>query len=298
MKQLKVEDLTCIWLKYKKRTVKQTSFQQYQRIVNNHINPYLGDILLDNLTIVDVLDFIEDLGSYLSDKTIQDTVVAFKSILGYGIDIGYCNFPIRSIPFIRVDKKEVETLNDEELTILENHLIHNLTYKNLGLLICLYSGIRLGELCALTWNDINFDNNKIIVNKTISRIKQDNKSITIITTPKSRYSKREIPINTTLKEYLISVEDKHGYILTNKDQYLDPRSYQYYFKKILSELNIDETHFHVLRHTFATRCVQCNIDIKSLSEILGHSSTKITLDIYVHSTLAIKQQQMQKFSLT
>ena len=150
---------------------------------------------------------------------------------------------------------------------------------------------------ALKWEDIDLKNQKISVNKTIQRINDNGKSYTIIGAPKTKYSYRVIPINPILLQFLNQSKKEKGFILTGNEKYLDPRSYQYYFKKILKELNIQDYRFHVLRHTFATKCVQCQIDVKSLSEILGHSSVTITLNTYVHSSFEMKKTEMVKYKL-
>lgn len=164
-------------------------------------------------------------------------------------------------------------------------------------MICLYTGIRLGEICALTWDDIDLENRRIEINKTIHRINEKGKSYTIIGTPKTVHSQRFIPIHPQLYHFLLDRQQRSGYILTGTNKYLDPRSYQYYFKKTLAFLNIQDYKFHILRHTFATKCVQCQIDVKSLSEILGHSSVTITLNTYVHSSFEMKKTEMVKYKL-
>lgn len=245
-----------------------------------------------------MLDFIDCIGQNISRKSLQDIVVVLKSILYYGKIMGYSIFALNAIPSVKVTKKKIIILDWEDLNNLETFICHNMSYKNIGLLICLYTGIRLGEICALKWEDILLHDEKIIINKSVQRINEKGKSYTEIGIPKTENSIREIPINQSLYQYLILFQKAHGYILTGTEHYLDPRTYQYYFKRILNNLHIKDYNFHVLRHTFATRCVQCNVDIKSLSEILGHSSVNTTLDIYVHSSFLVKKKQLNKLKPT
>ena len=191
-------------------------------------------------------------------------------------------------------KKSIITINTRELYFLEKYIIQNINSRNIGIMICLYTGIRLGEICALKWEDIDLVEQKIMISKSVQRINENGKSFTQIGVPKTSYSVREIPINNVLYKTLLIIKNTNGYVLTGTEKYLDPRTYQYYFKKLLKELNMKDYHFHVLRHTFATRCVQSNVDIKSLSEILGHSSVNTTLNVYVHSSFSMKKTQLDK----
>lgn len=261
------------------------------------MNVYLGEMNVYYFTIQDILECIEKMKIHLSCKTLQDNIVALKGIIKYGNMLGYCQIPLEVIPNIKYSKREVQILKDYELELIEKYIFHNFDAKKTGLIICLYTGMRLGEICALKWEDIDLKNQKISVNKTIQRINDNGKSYTIIGAPKTKYSYRVIPINPILLQFLYQTKKENGFILTGNEKYLDPRSYQYYFKKILKELNIQDYRFHVLRHTFATKCVQCQIDIKSLSEILGHSSVTITLNTYVHSSFEMKKTEMVKYKL-
>lgn len=294
---MRIDELSCMWLQYKSHAIKKTSYMQYHVIIDTHINKRLGHTEVEELTIVDILDFIESMKETLANKTIQDIVVVLKSIVKYGNMLELCHIPIEAIPSIKKDQKELRILDDSELMKMENYLLDEKTNKNIGILICLYTGMRLGEICALRWEDIDLEHLCISISKTISRISDHGKSITKIENPKTIYSMRYIPISKQLFNVLNAVESKKGFIITGSNKYLDPRSYQYYFKKVLKSLNLNDYNFHVLRHTFATKCVECQIDIKSLSEILGHSSVNITLSTYVHSSFRMKMKEIDKFRL-
>ncbi|KXU41359.1 site-specific integrase [Longibaculum muris] len=227
-----------------------------------------------------MLDFIEGITQNISRKSLQDIVVVLKSILYYGKILRYSIFALNAIPSVIVTKKKIIILDWKDLNNLETFICHNMSYKNIGLFICLYTGIRLGEIYVLKCRDILLHDEKIIINESVQRINEKRKSYTEIDMPKIENLIRKILINQNLYQYLILFQKAHGYILTGTEHYLTPRIYQYYFKRILNYFHIKDYNFHILRHTFATRCVQCNVDIKSLSEILRRSSVNTTLDIY------------------
>lgn len=291
------QELSLIWLEYKSYTIKKTSLMQYKRIINHYLNVYLGDMKVCEFTIQDILKCIENMKCHLSNKTLQDNIVTLKGIIKYGNTLGYCHIPLEVIPNIKYQKKEMQILSNQELQLIEDYIFLDTDDKKIGLMICLYTGIRLGEICALTWDDIDLENRRIEINKTIHRINEKGKSYTIIGTSKTVCSKRFIPIHPQLYHFLLDRQQRSGYILTGTNKYLDPRSYQYYFKRTLASLNIQNYKFHILRHTFATKCVQCQIDVKSLSDILGHSSVTITLNTYVHSSFEMKKAEMVKYKL-
>ena len=174
-------------------------------------------------------------------------------------------------------------------------------FRNVGIIVCLYTGVRIGEICALTWNDIDLKNEIIYINKTIQRIYVDKKNTYIsIDAPKSKKSNRKIPISKKLLEILKEIKREHSYtgkeyFLTGKeDKFIEPRNYQYAFHKVLKECGIERCKFHNLRHTFATNCIEHGMDIKSLSVTLGHSNVDITLNKYVHSSLDNIKKQLDK----
>lgn len=198
-------------------------------------------------------------------------------------------------------------LQKQEQLILENYCINQINLYTLAILFCLYTGVRIGELCALKWNHIDFNNHLIIINQTVQRIqnKRENnisKTYLSITKPKTVNSLRRIPITsnlyTILKEYYNqNCKKNDSFIFNNQSNIpIDPRRIQKHFKSILLKLNLTSITFHGLRHTFATRCTELGMDIKTLSEILGHSNVATTMSIYVHSTDNQKKEQMELLS--
>ena len=180
-------------------------------------------------------------------------------------------------------------------------LINQDIYK-LGVLLCLYTGIRIGELCALKWGNISFEEKTLKIDKTMQRLQCDDKAEKteiVISEPKSSCSIRLIPLpDFIISELTKYKSDDNNYVLSmNNKRFVEPRTMQNHFYKYISEAHIEKANFHCLRHTFATRCVEKDFEIKSLSEILGHSSVKITLDKYVHISMQMKRNNMSKIKL-
>lgn len=173
-----------------------------------------------------------------------------------------------------------------------NHLQSEINCKNFGILLCIHTGIRIGELCALKWSDINVQTKLLNINKTMIRTytKEDGSHLSI-TPPKSRSSARMIPLNTWIMHYAILLQgEEDNYVLTNRDKPIEPNKYRLYYNSVLKELELPHLKFHALRHTFATRCIECGCDYKSLSELLGHSNVSITMNIYVHPQMELKRK--------
>ena len=172
----------------------------------------------------------------------------------------------------------------------------------MGILICLFTGLRIGEICALRWSDISLDEQYIHIHQTMQRIqtKDDEKSKTsvVILTPKSSCSIRRVPIPDNLLYLMTEFQaPENAFLLTGKEKkYMEPRTLENHFKTIINLCSIDKANFHALRHTFATRCVELGFDVKSLSEILGHASVNITLNRYVHPSMELKKRNMNMLS--
>lgn len=228
----------------------------------------------------------------LCNKSIKDTLILLNEILKLA-DIHI------NIPMPKVIKKEISVFNEDEQIQLEKYLLNRLNSVNIGIYLSLYTGIRIGELCALKWENIDLINNKITIKKTMLRIKDTNpnnrkKTKIIVDSPKSISSIRDIPLPPFIVTILSKITNilPEYYLLTNNKSYMEPRLLYKKYKQILSELNLSKYNFHTMRHTFATRCINQNFPIKIVSEILGHSSVKITLDRYVHPNYSEKVKMM------
>ena len=292
------EVVTEEWLKYKKNTVKKSTYYNYSYSVAKYLYPSFAG---KNITkIKNYNNFIEELSDTLSPKTVRDIVTKLKEIINFYEEEHNTKINVKKMSLPKLNKKGIQILSNKEKQKLEKYCIQQNDLKSLGILICLNTGLRVGEVCALRWENVDFETRRIHVEKTIERIysKEENKTIVIIDTPKSITSVRTIPINSKLYNILKQIRGKSkktDFVLTgSSEHYVEPRNYQYHFKEILKRSKVKKYKFHTLRHTFATNCIEAGMDIKSLSEILGHADVSITLNIYVHSSDKIKRKYLEK----
>lgn len=295
------------WMKKEVLQIKHSSYVKYNTVLNKHLLPYMGNVLLSEINACFINEFIREKlvngkspGIGLSQKTVRDIVSLLKSILKYASqEYGYNNSQ-GNIVIPKTEDREVPVLTKIEQKKLESYLMNDSRNpRKVGVLICLYTGLRLGEICALRWKDIALDKGILKVNYTMQRIKKlDNTSISkthiIIDSPKTKHSRREIPIPHFLLKMLkkIKMRDDTYFLSSETEHYVEPRNMEYFFEKCILSSGISKYRFHDLRHTFASRCVECGFDVKCLSEILGHSNTSITLNYYVHVSMESKRRQM------
>lgn len=296
-----------LWLTDIRSTLKESSYIRYRNIVSNYVIPHLGNIVTSAINYALLSTYVSELLSSggvkrtgLSNKTVADILVVIKAVLKYA---SRCKYEVDlSAMNVAVKQKNVsvKTLEADDYKRLIKHLQADPNPLNRGILICAFTGIRIGELCALTWGDFSFEKRILHIHKTMQRLQTqdgDSKTSIQITEPKSPCSVRDIPIPEILMRYLDKLGNKDAYILSgNSVNYVEPRTMQNHFKRILKQCNIENVNFHVLRHTFATKCIEIGFDIKSLSEILGHANVNITLNRYVHPSMDLKQQNMDKLS--
>lgn len=283
------------WLVVTKNSYKKSTYQTYSYIINRYIiTSDISDCSLSRLKTIQLVQFSDELISKgLSSKTINDIILILNSILKFASSNYKIEIPLA--PRIKEKKKEMRVLSVLEQHKLENYLKGNLNNYNFGVLLALYTGIRIGELCALQWEDIK--GGYIIIRKTMNRLNDaSGKSVVSIGSPKTPNSNRIVPI----PNFLIAVVESRRksakeYILSTASlKYVEPRLMQIKFKKITQKCKLENVTFHNLRHTFATRCVECGCDIKTLSEILGHSNVNTTLNQYVHSSMELKKMNIDK----
>lgn len=300
-KRILYQNWICEWLKDKKNYVKESTYANYSNHIFNHIIPMLGKYYLEDITHKIIQDFLLALSDNkkagLSLKTIKDIANIIKSSLKKAMSEKYISYI--DLTFAYPNKKQANRLYvlsyDEQVT-LTNYLLDNMNYRNLGILLSLYLGLRIGEVCALKWEDVDFKKGTIVINKTIQRIyiKDGNKALSklVITSPKTINANRDIPLSkdilNILKEYVPS--NLHSYLISGKLKPIEPRSYSRYFSKLIDFIGLKHFKFHTLRHTFATNCISAGTDYKTVSELLGHASVDITLNLYVHPRLSQKQK--------
>lgn len=291
------------WLNTALHHCKQSTYVKYRNIIFNHIIPELGNYTLDEIDTKTISAFCQNklLIYGLSSKSVRDILSIIRLIIKYANNLGIvCNCDFGSIP-IKPGKNTVGGMTNTQTRNLTGFLMNNIDHVNVGILIAMYTGIRIGELCALKYQDILLENKTIIIDKTMQRIQNfkgcKNKTDIIISSPKSDCSIREIPIPQFIIDIILenNLYQKDAYILTGqKDKFIEPRSMENKFNKVASVCGIRNITFHMIRHTFASTCIEAGVDIKTLSEILGHSSVNITLNRYVHSSMENKKLNMEK----
>ena len=302
------ESVSLEWLKIQKPQLKMSSYAKYLNLLNSYLIPYFGDFPVQSLTRTEVLRFSRNLlisggvsKQGLSPKTVNSILSVLKNVFKYvNRERSILTDSIDDIS-VRQKQKPMRVLSKIEQATLSYQLRKDLSPSNLGILLCLYTGMRIGEICALTWEDINIDEKYLFVHRSMQRVQTGENGVktkVIIQTPKSECSIRRIPMPDEMLQLLSLVQKpKEAFLLTGMiHKYIEPRSMENRFKKITELCGISNVNFHALRHTFATRCVELGFDIKCLSEILGHASVNITLNRYVHPSMELKQENMNRLS--
>ena len=301
VKEKNISQIAGLWQEEKKQFVKKSTYAAYSLIVETHLLPAFGNLTL--VTEKDVQGFVlSKLESGLSQKTIKDMLIVLRMILKFGAKKQHCTYlPFDVIFPTEREHQDLEVLSVANQRKIINYVRENFTFRNLGIFICLSTGIRIGEVCALTWDDIDTDNGVIHIRKTIQRIYiNDNgtkKTELLIDTPKTATSMRDIPMIKDLYDLLKPLKKvvrNDYYVLTNDAMPTEPRTYRNYYKKLLNTLNIPPIKFHGLRHSFATRCIESKCDYKTVSVILGHSDISTTLNLYVHPNYDQKKKCIDK----
>ena len=296
------------WLThYVKPSSKQRTFEQYSRAAQIHILPYLGNIELADLTPFVLQKFITGLtengnkrtGKGLSPNFVKKILSIVQNSLKTAHLVGYLpEYSANKIKRPKPKEKQVECFSAWEQKKIEEAALSAKKDKYRGIILCLYTGLRIGELLALTWNDIDFEKSILSVTKTCHDGNENGKHIRIIDTPKTENSRRQIPLSKTLVKMLkeIKKKSKCEFVIADGEKPVFIRSYQRMFELFLKKLKLPHKGFHSLRHTFATRALECGMDVKSLSEILGHKNAMITLNRYAHSLWEHKAEMMNKLS--
>ncbi len=296
-KKMNVAEMVDLWKADKKLYVKKSTFSAYLLLLQNHLLPAFGQ--QHTITEADVQAFvIQKLEQGLSQKTVKDVLIVLKMVLKYAVKnqwLQQWQFDIQ-YPTQR-DRKQLEVLSRANQKKIMQHIQQHFTFRNLGIYICLSGGMRIGEICALTWNDIDTERGVITINRTIQRvyvIDGDRRNTELIfDTPKTKNSVRDVPMSKELMRMLKPIKkiaNGNFFVLTNDAKPTEPRTYRSYYKKLMNELGMPGLKFHGLRHSFATRCIESKCDYKTVSVILGHANISTTLNLYVHPNLEQKQK--------
>ena len=299
------------WLESIRVSVKHSTYVKYRNIVLNHILPEFGGTRLSTLSNKHINQFLFnklDSGRLdgkggLSVSSVHTMYVIIISAFKFAADNGFMFGAVIKFKPPQKLTSEICVLDKEEQLRFEKALLDNFNCSKLGVFLCLYTGLRLGEVCSLKWEDIDRVRRVVKVRNTVQRIQtfqeeKEHKTKLIAGSPKSRASIRDVPIPTCLMDLLDAFFPipKSGYILSGSETFLDPRTYQYRFKGYLKNAGISDIHFHALRSTYATNCIVAGIDTKSLSQMMGHANVNITLNKYVNASDNMKQIQVDKLS--
>ena len=291
------------FLIFKKRQIKQSTYYNYTYKIQKYLLPAFENLSLEEILEYDFNRFSELLleTTQISNKFLKDILLVLKSILKFAEKKYDVKMKLDLINLPRVRTHSLKVFSESDKRKIKAYCMNSENTKDIGIALCLYTGMRIGEICALKWEDIDLNKRIIYVRHTLQRIYIDKKNTKIIIdAPKSEKSIRNIPMSNMIYTKLKSMREdfsKDDFFLTGDSKsFIEPRGYQYTFKKMLKECKIAERNFHCLRHTFATDCISVGMDVKSLSEILGHSDVSITLNRYVHSSDKIKKRYLEKLA--
>lgn len=303
-------DVLELWMDNNQIRLKGGTINKYRNMIDTHIAPELGDVKLSAISSTIINNYLNrkitngrlDKRGGLSSSYVRSIMLIINAALKFAVAEQLC--PPLKTPILKPSnsKAKITILSVEEQKKLESHLCRGLDSTKVGVFISLHTGLRIGEVCALSWDDIDFKNKVIKIRHTVARVRSDDGSrkLTklIIDVPKTPSSARDIPISTSLLPVL---EEAHklstsSYVISENAQFTSPRTYEYRYHRLLEESGITSVNYHTLRHTFATRCIEAGVDVKSLSEILGHSNVGTTLNTYVHSSMDLKRSQLEKLA--
>ena len=295
------EEITVLWKKEKCEKVKPTTLAAYSLSLNKYLLPYFNwPSEVNEKSIGEFINAKKNAG--LSSKSIRDILTVLKMVMTFAQKNKF--IPEREIKFTMPKDnipKGVVVFSPSQQQALMTYLIKNATSRNLGILLCLQTGIRIGELCALKWEDINLEIGIVTIHKTMYRIYQSDKGLhptsLITSTPKTMNSCRSIPLPDSLLALMRSMRPKNyegKYLISGSQFPIEPRTYRNYYHKLLKELKFPALKFHTLRHTFATRCIESDCDCKTVSAILGHADVSTTLNLYMHPSHAQKKKCIEK----
>ena len=303
---MKYKEWMDVWLRnYVKMSTKRRTYEHYEDTARLHILPLIGEYEMDELSPLLLQKYVNFLlesdnkmtHKGLSPSTVNVIITIIKESLRSAALLGYKkNIDLDNLRRPQCIGKKIECFTLAEQKAIEEAVMREKNDKYFGIILCLYTGLRIGELLALTWADIDFEKGILSINKTCHDGYINGKRYRLIDTPKTKSSNRSIPIPYKLipmmkRIYKNSITD---HIIYNRGKIVFVRSYQNMFSRLLNRLNIPHKGFHALRHTFATRAIECGMDVKCLSEILGHKNPSLTLSLYTHSMFEYKSEMMNR----
>lgn len=292
--------------------LKESTIRKYQYLIDSHIMPSFGDVKPSQITSTLVNSFLMekmkagrlDHDGGLSAAYVRSIMLVINAALEFAVNEQMCQ-PLKTpinkpVP----QKKDIPILKPEEQKRLEAHISGASDPTSVGIYISLHTGIRIGEICALAWKDIDIENHVIHIRHTVVRIKSADdsefKTMLVLDSPKTKASTRDIPISSILLPVLKELQSStvSEYVVSGKTEFVSPRTYEYRYHRILDQCGVYSINYHALRHTFETCCIEAGVDVKSLSEILGHANVSVTLNTYVDSSMELKRMQLEKLALS
>lgn len=300
-----------LWMEHNRIRLKGGTINKYQNLIDTHIAPAIGCVKLSALTSTMINAFLteklrsgrKDQKGGLSSSYVRSIMLVISAALKFAVDEQMC-LPLKT-PICKpaINKKELCILSLATQRKLEAGLVLNLDPIKTGVLISLHTGLRIGEVCALSWDDVDLQTKVIHVRHTVARVRADNIASShttklILDSPKTNASTRDIPISSALLPILQQANKRavSNFVASERDGFVSPRTFEYRYHCLLKQLGIAPVNYHTLRHTFATRCIEAGVDVKSLSEMLGHSNVGVTLNTYVHSSMEMKRSQLEKLN--
>lgn len=297
------------WQDSRKGLVKESTYANYRNLIDTHLAPDIGSADLSSISIEMLDNYLKgklcsgrlDGKGGLSPKTVYELRSILILTLEYAKRRGYsCSAADNRLFCPKGRKPQIKVFTMVEQRRLEEYLFKEASPFSMSILITLYSGLRIGELCALKWGDIHLNNGIISISRIIIRIRDlspdaPSKTKVIIDMPKTECSNRIIPLPDFIVEYLNRFRQGEDiYLLTGTEKFMEPRACLNRYKQVLAKAGLEDFTFHTLRHTFATRCVENGFDVKSLSEILGHANVNTTMQRYVHPSMELKRKEMNR----
>lgn len=304
------KDILFLWLESNRICRKRSTNQKYNFLIGEHIIPTLGELYVDQITAPMINKFLMeklengrlDHKGGLSASYVRTISIIISAAIEFAAKECMCA-PLKSdINKPVVIRRELPILSSDAQQIVEQKAMQQTDSTKLAVLLSLYAGLRIGEICALSWDDVDLNEKIIYVRHTVARESidraQKNRTRLFIDTPKTASSTRKIPISSSLYQVLAPIrrESQSVYVISETSSFVNPRTLEHRFHKFLECCGVPSINFHALRHTFATRCIEVGVDIKSLSEMLGHSSVSITLETYVRSSIQLKRTQIEKLT--
>lgn len=289
-----------LWSQAKQPIVKYSTMCAYRLILRSHLLPKFG--AMTQIAEADVQDFIIDkINKGLSKKTVRDIIAILRAIIKYGARQKLFEPENWQLSYPTIEKgHKLPVMSVKHQRKLMAYLIEQPDSKNIGILLSICTGMRIGEVCALEWSCVDLPHRILRIRQTVARVYDCEKGATeqVFSTPKTKHSFREIPMSKHLFEVLCIVKKSSvsPFVVGSSIKAIDPRTYRDYFARVLKRLLIPPIVFHGLRHTFATRCIESLCDYKTVSTILGHSNVSTTLNLYVHPNLQQKKRCIEKMS--